>query len=64
MFIVSFFQGGTGVTCTPLSVFLVPLLCRLTAFPVVVVGGGQVYACYWGVGGSGLVVRAVACLPE
>ena len=53
---MSFSQGGTGVTCFPFSVFLAPLLCRLPALPLVVGGGGRLYAWYWGVGGIGLVV--------
>ena len=53
---VSFDQGGTGVPCPPFFVFLVPLLCRLTALPIVVGGGGHVYAWDWDVDGGGLVM--------
>ena len=53
-FIVSFAQGGTGVPCPPFSVLSTTLLCCLPALPVVVDGGGRVYAWYWGVGGSGI----------
>ena len=53
---VPFSQGGTGVPCTPFSIFLAPLFCRLPALPLLIGGGGQVYAGDWGFGGSVLVV--------
>ena len=55
-FFVSFDQGGTGVPCAPLSVFLEPFLSRLHALPVVVGGGGRVYAWFWSIDGGGLLL--------
>ena len=63
-FWVSFAQGGTGVPCTPFSVFLDPFLSHMPALPVVVGGGGRVYAWVWGVLGDGLLLWSLACLPE
>ena len=54
--LVSFSQGGTGVSCPPFSVFSAPFLSRLPALPVVVGGGGQVYEWDWVVGGGELVL--------
>ena len=54
--LVSISQGGAGVPCPPFLVFLAPFLSRLPALPVVVVGGAQVYACDWVVGGGELVL--------
>ena len=42
--LLSFSQGDTGVPCPTLFVFLAPFLSRLPTMPVVVGGGGQVYA--------------------
>ena len=53
---MSFSQGCKGAPCPPFSVLSAPLLCCLPALLLVVGGGGGVYACNWGVGGSGLVV--------
>ena len=55
-YIASFSQEGTGVPCPPFFVFLEPLLCRIPSLPLVVDGGGRVYAGDWGVGGGLLVV--------
>ena len=53
---MSFAQGGAGVSCPPLSVFLAPFLSHLPYMPVVVGGGGRVYAWVWGVCGGGLIL--------
>ena len=54
-FLVSFAQGGSGVTCSPLLCILGAILSRLTALPVVVGGVGRVYAWDWDVVGGGLL---------
>ena len=51
-FNVYFSQGGQ-VYPVPPYVFSAPLFFRLPALSLVVVGGGQVYAGGWGVGGIG-----------
>ena len=51
-----FDQGGTCVPCPPFSVLLATFLSRLPDLPVVVGGGGRVYAWVWGVGGGGLLL--------
>ena len=63
-FNVSFTQGGTCVPCPPFSVSAVSLCCRIPDITLGVVGGGLVDAGDLGVWGSGLVVGALACLPE
>ena len=54
--LVSISQGGAGVPCPPFSVFSASFLSRLPALPVVVGGGGQVYAWDWVVDGGELVL--------
>ena len=51
-----FSQGGTGVPCSPFSVFSAPFLSCLPNMPVVVGGGGRLYVCNWDVDGGGLVL--------
>ena len=53
---MSFEKGGTGVPFPPFSVFSAPVLSRMPALPMVVGGGGRVYAWVWGVGGGGLIL--------
>ena len=58
-FLVSFSQGGTGVSCPPFSVFPAPFLSclpALPALPMVVGGGSQVYGLVWGVGRGGFLL--------
>ena len=52
---MSFAQGGTDVPGSPFSVFSEPFLSRLHALPVVVGGGGRVYAWVWSIDGVGLL---------
>ena len=53
---MSFFQGEAGLPCPYFYDFSFPLFCCLPALPLVVGGGGRVYAGDWGVGESGFVV--------
>ena len=57
-------KGGHVYHVPPLSVSAVPLCCRIPDITLGVGGGGMVDAGGLGVWGSGLVVGALACLPE
>ena len=61
---MSFLKGGAGVPCPTFSVSATPLCCRIPAMQLGVGGGRRVYAGDLGIWGSGLVVGALACLPE
>ena len=61
---MSFPKGEVSVPCPPFSVSAAPLCCCLPDITLGVGGGGLVYVGDLGVWGSGLVVGALACLPE